>query len=225
MADSEDCGTHLMTSGKSSSATRFKPDPAHPQQFSSLSACAEERPPRKTSVPARYVDRYAAKLDIAIAQGRKLERSTKQLSDINPHSILAQKGASSLSGNKFRLPTRALPDTASSVSATETKVRESEQMDNLQSNLAKTKQPNRKVLSADDFLSKTKPCSVEKQLDLSCQSGEGHCSGVCAMIPVDIRPLVKKAYEDTDFNTVNPDPVCLPMLDDDGVLRRPTSSK
>lgn len=88
-------------------------------------------------------------------------------------------------------------------------------------------QPKTKSLSADDFMSNTVDvaCASQQQLDLSLHSGESHCSGACAMIPKDIQPLIKQAYEDTDFSEVDPDPVCLPMLGDDGILRRDYPTK
>lgn len=73
---------------------------------------------------------------------------------------------------------------------------------------------------ADDFMRDQCFNDQPDQSALTPASGEGHCSGACAFIPKDIRPLIQQAYEDSDFDHVDATPVSLPMLDDDGILRR-----
>ena len=75
---------------------------------------------------------------------------------------------------------------------------------------------------ADDFMRDKCVCEEQEQSALSPASGEGHCSGACAFIPQDLSPTIMRAYEESDFDHVDTTPVRLPMLDDDGVLRRPS---
>lgn len=76
--------------------------------------------------------------------------------------------------------------------------------------------------SADDFVESTGRIGSISQAghSITAASGEGHCSGACAFIPVDVRPLIQQAYDGADFTYVDQAPVYLPMVDDDGVLRR-----
>lgn len=76
-----------------------------------------------------------------------------------------------------------------------------------------------KCRSADDFMM-THCVATPEQTSLTPASGEGHCTGACALIPTDIRPLIQRAYEDSDFDNVDTTPVILPMLGDDGIYRR-----
>ena len=70
------------------------------------------------------------------------------------------------------------------------------------------------------------PCLIMEPIDepkkiAPAAGGEGSCGGTCAMIPLDKRPMISKAYETSDFSYVDPEPVVLPMLDDDGRLMLP----
>lgn len=63
--------------------------------------------------------------------------------------------------------------------------------------------------------------TISPPVNSAAASGEGSCHSTCAIIPLDKRPLISQAYGSSDFSSVDPEPVVLPMLDDDGRLRLP----
>lgn len=75
-------------------------------------------------------------------------------------------------------------------------------------------------LLENDVCSKTNAGDGESPTNLEANG----CKKACAIIPMDIRPLIKQAYNGSDFNNVDQTPVCLPMVDDDGIIRRRKSN-
>lgn len=82
----------------------------------------------------------------------------------------------------------------------------------------------RKSFCVDDFIEKVNLNKTVAQLNVSAESGEGHCSGACAFIPNDCRSLIHQAYVNSDFSSVDPSPISLPMVGDDGIIRHDSQS-